>query len=387
MFLLDAPYVSDFLLKSVKGLNQPVLDTPEARRFAAGAGIELIDEIEFAARMAMGQRIYANSENGLAKLMDCGCNDDLARRIGVCKDKALFRETVAGVHPDYRFMRVPLEELETVDVSAMPYPFVAKPARGFFSLGVHIVNTLEEWPDVVRAIMAERDALNREYPEAVVDAGEFLLEESLRGEEYAIDVYFDGAGEPVILNILHHHFVSDDDVSDRLYYTSASIIRQWLEPFTAYCASIGEACGLRDFPIHLEVRVDEAGAINSIEANPLRFAGWCVADLTFHAWGFNPYEYYFADKRPDWPALLAEHEGRACAMVIGDVPPGVDRDAIVSVDLDGFADMLGGVLELRPIDHSEYPVFAFAFLGLPEADLDGLKERATSDFSRFLVTG
>jgi len=189
--------------------------------------------------MAMGQRVYANSENALANLMNCGCNEDLARQIDLCKNKVAFREAIAGLHPNYRFKRVAIDDLAGLDISDMPIPFVAKPARGFFSLGVHVVKDAAQWPGIVKTIQAEREAMNREYPEAVVNAGEFILEEGIEGGEYAIDVYYDEKGEPVITNILYHHFMDADDVSDRLYYTSVNIVREWLEPIsppTSRCA-------------------------------------------------------------------------------------------------------------------------------------------------------
>ena len=384
MFVLDYPYVSDFLVESVRRLGLPVLDTENARALTGGADLPYVDKIEFSARMGLGTRVYTNSENGLEHILGCGCNEDLSRQIDICKDKGLFRETVASLHPGYRFLRVPIDELADVDVSWFDCPFIVKPARGFFSLGVHQVASHDQWPAVVQTIMDERDALNAEYPEAVVDAAEFLLEDGIQGEEYAIDVYFESDGEPVITNILHHHFLSGDDVSDRLYYTSSRIIRDWLEPFTDYVTRVGRRCRFRDFPIHLEVRVMDGGEILPIEANPLRFAGWCVADMTRLAWGVNPYECYFKGLKSDWDAILAEHEGEVTTMVIADVPPGMDRAQITGFDFEGFKSMFDNVLELREIDYSTYPVFAFCFARMDESGVAALKTALKEDFSRFV---
>ncbi len=384
MFLLDAPYASDFLKESVRSLGIPVLDTPNARTMAGDVPLNFIDEIDFAARMGAGERVLANSENALEAIYKCGCQPDLARQIDICKDKALFRETVKDIHPDYTFMRCTPEDMADLDISHMSCPFIVKPARGFFSLGVHVVNDHAEWPTTVEKIKAERDAMNEEYPQAVVDSGQFIIEAGIEGDEYAIDVYYDEDGTPVISNILLHHFISAEDVSDRFYYTSVAIIEQWLEPFTKYTAQVGKACNFRNFPIHLEVRVDESGNILPIEANPLRFAGWCVADVTHHAWGFNPYEYFFQNKRPDWPAILAGKEDTACGMVIGDVPPTIDRTQIESIDYDGFTAMFDTVLELRKIDYKAYPVFGFAFIQMTLAGVEEVKPKLVEDFGRFI---
>jgi hypothetical protein len=386
MIVLDYPYVSRFLVDSVLELGLPVLDTPQVRLLAGDAPLDYIDEIEFSARLALGGKVYTNSENGLEHVLRCRCNEDLARQIDICKDKALFRETVAALHPDYRFQRLPFDGLPDFDPSAMDGPFIVKPTRGFFSLGVHVVAAPADWPAAVRAIETERAALNAEYPEAVVSGGEFILEQSIDGEEYAIDVYFDADGNPVITNILHHTFLSADDVSDRLYYTSARIIETWLLPFTDYLRDVGRECAFRDFVTHIEVRVTATGDILPIEANPLRFAGWCVADITALAWGFNPYECYFKELRPDWDAILTENQGMATAMVIGDLPPSLDRTRIRDVDYDGFQSLFSNILELRKIDYKQYPVFAFAFASLPETELPALKETVSQDFTRFVVT-
>ncbi len=131
MFLLDNPYVSDFLRQSVETMERSVVDTPAARTFMNGSTAPFIDETEFARRILVGERVYTNSENGLDVILRNAGQSDLARQIEICKDKALFRETVAALYPDYRFARVTPDDLDSFDVSDMPYPFVAKPARGF----------------------------------------------------------------------------------------------------------------------------------------------------------------------------------------------------------------------------------------------------------------
>ena len=214
MFLLDNPYVSEFLRQNIETMERSVVDTPAARTFMNGSTASFIDETEFARRILAGERVYTNSENGLDVILRNAGQSDLARQIEICKDKALFRETVAALYPGYRFARVTPDDLDSFDVSDMPYPFVAKPARGFFSLGVHMVFEPSQWPEVVEKIRQERESLNAEYPEEVVNSGEFILEQGIDGEEYAIDVYYDDSGRAVITNILYHQFASEDDVSD-----------------------------------------------------------------------------------------------------------------------------------------------------------------------------
>jgi hypothetical protein len=390
MLLLDAPYVSDYLRETILRLGQPVLDSERARAMARCDGIDYIDARDFADRLVAGERVLANSENSLDLVLAAAGKSDLARQIEVCKDKALFRETTAPLYPDYRFCRVSADRLDAFDPASFPKPFVIKPSRGFFSLGVHVVNSDGQWPATAATLAGERTTMNAQYPESVVDGGEFIVEAAIEGEEFAMDVYFDSRGEPAITNILQHQFASADDVSDRLYFTSTTILRQWLGPFTEACRDMGRACGFRDFPMHLEVRVEPNGRVLPIEANPLRFAGWCVADITAHAWGINPYECYLTGARPDWTVLLdaadAAHPDSVWAMVIGDLPSGISGRDVTHVDYDGFASRFDTVLELRRMDYRTYPVFAMAFVRTTGARMAELASVTGADFSPLIAT-
>jgi hypothetical protein len=47
------------------------------------------------------------------------------------------------------------------------------------------------------------------FPENVLNTSNFIIEEFIRGEEYAIDYYYDNNGDAVLLNVLHHLFSSE----------------------------------------------------------------------------------------------------------------------------------------------------------------------------------
>ena len=66
-----------------------------------------------------------------------------------------------------------------------------------------------------------------------------------------------------------------------------------LEKFTDFAGKIGDLAGVKNFPVHIELRRDNDGILLPIEVNPMRFGGWCTtADISFLAYGFNPYLYY-----------------------------------------------------------------------------------------------
>jgi hypothetical protein len=385
MFILEAPYVSDFLKQTILDRQAPVLANDVAvKHFGPDASV-LCPAEDFAARANSSLPIYSNSENAIdwigTHLGTTGLPDTIRR----FKDKVLFRELIRDMHPDYVFKGVSFGALGDINPSAFPKPFIIKPAVGFFSLGVHKVDADEDWPGVLDTIHNEVSRIRSQYPEQVLSLDHFIIEECIQGEEFAVDVYFGADGKPVILNILGHLFASANDVSDRVYLTTPTIIRTWLDRFTDYLGKVGDRAGLRHFPAHVELRVDAGGTIMPIEVNPMRFAGWCVADLTHHAWGFNPYAYYLDGKTPDWPTILAEREGQAVGVLVADVAADVDCAAITSVDYEAFTACFSEPLELRRIDVREYPVFAFLFARVPEDDLSEFRVLLHSDLKEFLT--
>ncbi|WP_147819988.1 ATP-grasp domain-containing protein [Salidesulfovibrio onnuriiensis] len=381
MIVLAPPYVSDILRASVERQGLAVLDTPEARALC-GDELKYADAKTFAA--GLGRRLYTNSESTLQDVFELFGHTDIPRMAHACKDKVRFRELTAAIFRDYWFTSGSLDELESMDADTLRFPLVVKPARGFFSMGVHCVDTAEDWLPVLEKLRTEIAAFNANYPADVVDAGRFIVEQAIDGDEYAMDVYWDNDGNAVLLNILKHIFASGDDVGDRLYLTSPEIIEAHLERFTRVMQDIGDACGFRNYPSHIEVRVDRDGNVLPIEANPLRFAGWCVADITAHAWGFDPYEYYFQDRRPDWPSILAPRRGKTYSMVVADLPSSVDRNAIRSVDWDGIERLFENVLEFRRIDYREFPVLAFIFAETSQENLPALHQIVREDFTKYL---
>ena len=306
MILIDHPYVSDLLRKTVIDHKLPVVLTPAARNLGFADAPGALSE---AAAIAVFQqqpqtRVLSNSENAIGWVAQNLHFTTLPKTLDLLKNKLKFRELLRDIYPDFRFQKLSPEQVLNLDFDQVGFPFVLKPAVGFFSLGVHVVNQREDWPRVFQKLQGQLDHPQQLYPAEVLDSSSFILEEMITGTEYAIDAYFDGSGAPVITNILEHLFSSEADVSDRVYMTGEEIVTSNLPHFTAWLEMVGKLVGLRDFPVHVEVRVDGTGKITPIEINPMRFGGWCTtADLTAMAYDFNPYVAFLQDKRPDWDSV------------------------------------------------------------------------------------
>ena len=374
MFILEDPYVSDLLAATVAELGLPVLDTPMARRRLTGPAADLIVDAETfsSAAGALGARVYSNSENAIGWIAEHLTGTELPRMIEVFKDKVAFRELVADLYPEYRFFGVRLDELRDFDPTRVRAPFIVKPAVGFFSMGVHVVDSALAWPSVVAEIEREVEQFASIYPLQVLGLDRFVVEEVIEGEEFAVDAYFDGDGEPVLVNVYAHLFASANDVSDRVYYTNTETVARLGGPALEFLAEVGKRAGVRDFPVHAELRIDANGNVAPIEVNPMRFGGWCATDMAHFAYGVNPYRCYLLGERPDWELIARETAGRTTAFIVSDLPSTVDLSAIESVDYEAFSARFSRVIELRPTDFSRYPVFAFTFVEVPSDDLSEL---------------
>ncbi len=386
MIFIDKPYVSDFLKETSKKYNLPIVDTRIAREFDLAADDNLVPEKQVIAHLRTNPdaRIYTTSENAIGWIAENLAFTDLPEKIEVFKNKAKFRELMRPMLPDFYFLEVPFTELDTLDVSTIPLPFIIKPNVGFFSIGVHKVNNANDWQKVKVAIQAEVTARDDIYPDEVLNTTSFIIEEMIEGEEFAFDAYFDENAEPVILDVYHHHFSSADDVSDRIYITSAEIIRENLADFTNWLGEIGKLANVHNFPVHVEVRRTATGEIVPIEVNPLRFGGWCTtADLSAAAYDFNPYVYYFENKRPNWDEIFATREGLLYGLIVLDNSTGYSAEEIKTFDYDALLATFEHPLELRKLDYKKFPVFGFLFTQTLAKNFGELEQILKSDLREY----
>jgi hypothetical protein len=388
MFLVDKPYVSDFFKKTVSDNDVPIVATEASRQMDLYAATQLITEADAIAMVREGKNIsiYTTSENAISWISENLSFSDLPEKIALFKNKLKFRELTKTIFPNFYFRGVSFDGLQDIQFDELPLPFIIKPSVGFMSMGVYKVANEKEWVDAIVSISAEIDQVKGLYPNSVLGTSSFIIEQCIDGEEFAVDVYYNAAGEAVVLGILKHVFSSDADVSDRVYVSSKDIIEQNLTEFTEFAEKIGRLAGVKNFPVHIELRRDGDGILLPIEVNPMRFGGWCTtADISFRAYGFNPYLYYFKQIKPDWSQLLQGKEGKLYSVVVLDNSTGFEIDAIGSFDYDMLLKKFKNPLELRRIDFQQYPVFGFLFTETDEQNFSELQSILESDLREFVT--
>ena len=382
MIILDNPYVSPLLEDSVVANSYPILDNEMVRSLEKSKLMKIVDDKQ-AEELLRNKKyilLYSNSENSINWISRHLEFSNLPEKINLFKNKVEFRKLMKDIYPDFYFFEVDINELEKINPDNIKFPVVLKPSVGFLSMGVYIVNNKSEWIGIIKNIGKDIEKFSGQFPLEVVDSSKFIVEEVIDGEEFAIDAYFNQDGKPVILNIFKHPFVGDDDVSDRVYFTSKKIIQTYHTQFEKLLEKIGLLAGLKNFPVHMEVRVNNEKTV-PIEINPMRFAGWCVTDLAYFAYRINVYEYYFEQKIPDWDKILRNLGDEFYYFTIAEVPLFLDREIIKSVDYDSFLKNISNPLEIRKIDYLKHPILAIVFAKTNDySEMSNILKKNMSDF-------
>ena len=387
MILIDQPYISSFLLKTIKENHLEIVSTEAARAMISDDSLNWISEKEAVAfiKNTPNCPLYTNSENTISWIEKNLASTKLPGKIQVFKNKIKFRELLKAIFPNYFFKGIKFEELAHLPLSTMKFPFIIKPAVGFFSLGVHKVDNPEEWPVVLKKITNDIAEIRSFYPNEVVDTSNFIVEECIEGEEYAMDCYFNKEGEPVILSMLHHRFSTGKDVNDRVYTTSEEIIEKHLPTMQKFLNTLGTLVNLKNFPFHVEVRIDKKGTVIPIEVNPMRFGGWCTtADLSYFAYGFNSYQYFLNGIKPNWKELFKAGKNKKYSLILLDNNSGIPENKIASFDYELLLSEFENSMELRKVDFNEYPFFGMVFVETSLGNEKELDQILASDLKKYI---
>lgn len=387
MILLDFPYVSDFLKETIVKQQIPVIATAEAKTIMHDQTVNWMCEMEAREIFKSNptHKLYTNSENSISWIHKHLPNSPKAALIDVFKNKVKFRELIQEAYPSYFFQKVTFDQLENLDTAKVPFPFIIKPAVGFFSLAVFKVDRKEDWENTVLQIKNTVEEIQHMYPSEVVDNTEFIVESYIKGDEYAFDCYFDEEGSPVILNILKHLFASEADVSDRVYCSSEEIFKEMYEPILSFLKMVGSKVNLQNFPLHIEIRKTATGEIIPIEVNPMRFGGWCTTgDLAWFAYGINSYEYFLTGKKPDWPSIFSTRKDKTFSLILLDNQAKIKQEEFAEFDYKGICNDFEQVLHVRPHPLNHYGVFGFLFTSTSKGNEQELLDILHSDLKKYI---
>ena len=187
MFLIDKPYVSDFLIKTIKENNFKIISTKEARELIFDDDLNWISEKKAVSFIENEPNapIYINSENAIAWIIENLGFSQISKQIPQLKNKAKFRDLIKNSFPNFFYKTVKLDDIQELSLEGVNFPFVIKPSLGFFSIGVHIVRNTNEWIAAKKELNIKN--LQSIFPKNVLNTSTFIIEEYIEGEEFAVD--------------------------------------------------------------------------------------------------------------------------------------------------------------------------------------------------------
>ena len=306
-----------------------------------------------------GDKIYAPTESALEIILERSEDKTFVNAVNMLKDKHKFRELMSNMYPDFFFAKTTINELEKINLDR-DKKYIVKPTKGFFGTAVKELNRETNIYEIAKEIHSELAENSRYFSESVLSKNELIIEQFVEGEEYAVDMYFNENGKPEILNIYHHPLPDKNEYFHVLYYTNKDIFDKFYDRLKAIFIELNEHLNITNFPIHAEFKL-ENDALVPIEMNPLRYGGFGLADLTYHAFGFNPFSAFFENIKPNWQEIWDKRNEYHFGWVLGYNGTDIDVETHTPDD-EAYLHYLCDTIHYVEIDHKENPVFYIAYV-------------------------
>lgn len=325
-------------------------------------------------------KVYVPSETSLSIVMDRMQDKDYIRGINKLKNKFYCREVLRSIYPNFYFAKAALAEIPGLKLGDKKV--VIKPLKGFFGKGVRVADKDTDLLKLAYEMNREVEASVKFFPETILTRDEYIVEEYISGEEYAVDMFFDKHGKPAIMNIYSHPDPEIPDYFHLMYYTNKKIFDNHLKTFMCFFRELNEIMDLKNFPIHAEFKLQNSVMI-PIELNPMRYGGFGLSDLTYFGFNFQPIIAYFDDESVDWSEIWSSWDKYNYAWILGyngrDISVNVQRP-----NHEKYKKYLAensDVLDYVQLDYKTNPIFSLACLR--NNNLEHLKELLKIEFNEF----
>jgi biotin carboxylase len=254
-----------------------------------GRSLELpLDRPEEAARIIVSRSrdlpvdgIVAVDDRGVVTAAVAGAQLGLAHNppgaVRATRDKARQRRILAGEVPQPRFAVVGPDDDVAAAAAEVGLPCVVKPVSLSASRGVIRADTPEDAVSAAKRIRTILDCVD----ESVDRDGPLLVERFIRGDEVALEGLLRG-GELDTLAIFDKPDPLDGPYfEETLYVTPSRLPAALQDRLKEVTATATRTLGLREGPIHAELRVGDDGQVTFLEVAARSIGGLCARSLRF----------------------------------------------------------------------------------------------------------
>lgn len=245
------------------------------------------------------QKVAIISESSITNVLSNLPEENAKRKaIELFKDKFLFRKLIK--EESFNIQKIHFQDISKLKVRNKS---VLKPLKGCFGTAVKIVDEHTNFEQLEKEIHQELEKNGTVFSENVLTSNEFIVEDFIEGEEYAVDMFYNNEGKPCIVNIFHHPIPKHQQYLHMIYYSSKNTFDEIYPLAKSFFEQLNKKINVLDFPMHCEFK-RIGNKLIPIEINPMRFGGMGLGNLTYYAFNINPYQYFLENKEPDWSEIF-----------------------------------------------------------------------------------
>ena len=321
-----------------------------------------------------GTKVCITSEYSMATVLN-RLDPTRKKAAIVLKDKLEFRRLLHDIYPDYAFRHIKTEEIPGLKISKKS---VLKPIRGIFGTAVKIVGPGTDFSKLADEIDFELEKNSRVYPDSVLSGGDFLLEDFIEGEEFAVDMFYNSNGEPCIVNIMHHPIPEHESYVHMIYNSSMWAFDAIYDKAKEFFTQLNRILNVTNFAMHSELRLQN-GRIHPVEINSMRFGGMGLCNLAYYAFNVNSFLCFLNDSEPDWYSIWREHKGRIYTFFIAYNGVAINTDHYRPLP-GKLTERFTSVIREQLFDYRKQLAFGIYFLEETEENIGELLKLDFNDF-------
>jgi len=331
-------------------------------------------------RFPRGDKIIISTETVLDDVLQRLDDPEKKDLIITLKNKVECRQVLATLFPDFYFKEISISDIPTFELASSERYFI-KPIKGYWGSAAYPLNKDTDRISLSSEISRQLQIRSGIFSDQVVAKDRLIVEEFIDGEEYAVDMFFNEDGEPVITNICYHPLPKKMEYLHVVYYTSYDVFHLLYNDLIRFFSTLNKTLKARNMPIHGEFKLHK-GKLTPVELNPLRFGSDGFADLSYHAFGFNPFLCFTQNCAPDWDKVWQGREEKVYAFYLGYNGSDLDTNKY-RPDLRNFRKLFSNILADNAMNYQN--TLAFSVMYIEENNLDRIHELLEVEFNEYFV--
>lgn len=140
-----------------------------------------------------------------------------------------------------------IPELESLQLDPAERYFV-KPIKGYWGSAAFPLDRDTDRQALTLELTRQLQICTGLFSDQVVARDRLIVEEYIDGEEYAVDMFFNGDGKPVITNICYHPLPKKLEYLHVVYYTSYEVFYRLYDTLFEFFVELNKTLHARGIP-------------------------------------------------------------------------------------------------------------------------------------------